>query len=210
MRFALCQHDLSKSVNERVPAIKDLRERGYRLYSEERGAQYQWYDSPNENKLRNVALSWMALDGHSRYYAVTPHLCDNFLGSKSPKIERKVYKYIFSWIPNKWPENWPATHTADILSTFLNRQLSPKELAASKTFADELILFTAGRNDRMKIQEFTQKKPVLNVFGRDGQWTVAIEGTGEFGLDAHCLQFWRDVAEATIEIGQGAWNGVAG
>ncbi|KAH8819383.1 Alpha/Beta hydrolase protein [Xylogone sp. PMI_703] len=210
LRYALDQPDMTHSINGRVPPTRNLRERCHELYSEPRGEKYKWYDSITDTKVPNTALSWMALDGHSRYYALTPPLSKNFLESKSTKqVTRTVYKYLFSWTPALWPKDWPASHTADILSIFLNKRLNPRDLVISKAFADELILFAARKQDRILLQRSVIDNPVFNVFNRDGKWEIRKEGTGEFGLDNECLEFWREVADATIEAGPEGWSEIS-
>ena len=151
----------------------------------------------------------MAFMGHTRYYAVTQLLSDTFIASKiSANKTRVVYKYIFSWTPTHWPSDWPATHTADLLPTFLYARLTPSDLAVSCTFADQLILFATGSQDRMKWRKFEANCRVFNVLNQDGSWELRKEGTGEFGLTKDHISLWSDATNAAIKAGRGSWIGM--
>jgi hypothetical protein len=151
----------------------------------------------------------MGLEGHARYYAVTQLLSKSFITSRSSSNKlREAYKYIFSWTPSQWPPGWPSTHTADILSTVLHRRLSSKDNAVSCTFADQLILFAAGRRERMEWRQFDLENPLFNVLTRLGEWELMEEGSGEFGLDEESILFWKEVVGCSIEAGQKGWTGI--
>jgi len=202
--------NLKATIEGRIPPVDDLRERAMRLYDETRANCYKWYDGPVPGTASNSALCWMALEGHARYYAGTELLSEGFIASHASSLRRRsAYKYILKWIPEYWPKNWPSTHTADILPTFLHKDLPRSDLVISQMFADELLFFAAGQPDRMKWHKFEADDRFFNVVNRKGCLELITEGRGEFGLDEECVSLWKDVIDASLQLGRQAWVGMS-
>lgn len=198
------------TINGRVPPVRNLRQKAEELYNTSKAEKFKWYSNPATNgRVSDSALCWMALESHARYYAVTQLLSKSFIDSRPASDKpREAYKYIFSWTPTQWPSGWPSTHTADILPTFIHKRLSTKDRAISCTFADELILFTAGRQEHMAWRKFEPDSFIFNVLTKAGRWELKEEGSGEFGLDEEHVQFWEEVVDSSIKLGQKGWTGI--
>lgn len=182
-----------------------------KLYGEQSPSGFMWFGEPDAKDKSLAALSWLALDSHARYYAVTQLLSESFVTSRSFSAHpRTMYKYIFSWVPQFWPKDWPATHTADILPMFLHRGLSLSELEVAHTFVDPLIYFAAGSKGDMLWKQYGADEHArkLNAIQRNGKWKVINEDSGEFGLRTEIVDLWRDVIEASLEIGMEGWDGI--
>ena len=201
------QPDLLASIDSRIPPSGNLRERARQLYGEL--SDFRWC-GVSPGKLCPGTGQWLTLEGHARYYAVTPLLSESFLSrqlSLSGK-QHAIYKYIFSWNTQHWPSDWPATHTADILPMFLHHSLSPEDLAVALTFADNLIAFSADETDQVDWSGYRLDDKCLNLLSSSGCWHVSVEGNGEFGLTPQIVNLWQDVVEATLEAGREGWVGM--
>ncbi|KAH8805133.1 Alpha/Beta hydrolase protein [Xylogone sp. PMI_703] len=196
-------------INGRVPPIKDLRGRVVDIYSASMVEKYKWYQRGISIGMSDDDLCWMALEGHAKYYAVTQLLSNTLINSKSAAGKKRVlYKYILCWTPKNWPQDCPATHTADILPTFLHKSFTSDDLKVAYTFADQLIFFAASSSERMTWRKFEGEDRMLNVLTRQGSWDIMKEGSGEFGLREECVRFWNDVVSASIKLGREGWPGI--
>jgi hypothetical protein len=168
---------------------------------------YSWYQSPEPMELKPGALSWMALDGHSRYYVPGRLLSKSFLMLTSPPAARQrvVYKYIFSWVSKNWPMNWPATHVADLLPMFLHKSLSADDIVIAQTFVDQIIRFAEGKQDEMAWQIYDPESWLSNVLRQDGGWEILTEGSGEFGLTDESVKLWQEVFHRCLT--EDGWEG---
>ncbi len=202
--------NIKSTIEGRIPPLYNLREKALSLYDRTRAGCYKWYDGPVLGTASESALCWMALEGHARYYAATELLSEGFITSRaSSGQKRAAYKYIMNWIPKYWPDNWPSTHTADILPTFLHKDLPVSDLVVSQTFTDGLLFFAAGQEDRMQWRKFEVDNRFFNVISRKGCLELITEGSGEFGLDERCRNLWKDVINASNQLGREAWIGMS-
>lgn len=179
------------------------------MYSESMDSNYQWYQAPTPSDLKPGSLSWMALDGHARYYVPGRLLAQSFVNSGR---DTAAYRYIFKWTPTQWPESWPATHTADLLPMLLHKSLSGKDIVAAQSFADQIILFASGATGEERdpgLQTYKQLTFWLsNVFDQDGTWKRQSQDEGEFGLTDEAVALWTDVFKACLDWEQTGWEGM--
>lgn len=178
-------------------------------YSEKMDNKYQWYQSQIPSDLEPGSLSWMALDGHARYYVPGRLLAQSFVNSPG---DTAAYRYIFKWTPTLWPDNWPATHTADLLPMFLHKSLTGKDMVAAQNFTDQIILFasgTGGEGGHTALQKFDESSSwASNVFERSGSWNAEDEVGSEFGLTDEAVALWTDVFKACLDWEQTGWEGM--
>ena len=168
---------------------------------------YQWYQSPEPSTLQPGSLSWLALDGHARYYVPGRLLAESFVNSAK---DTTTYRYIFKWTPTQWPENWPATHTADLLPMFVHKSLGGKDTEAARSFADQLILFASGaeKGKHLSLQRYDESSSwSSNIFDRDGSWVARRQDEGEFGLTDEAAALWTDVFKTCLDSEKTGWEG---
>jgi hypothetical protein len=201
---------LESTVNGRVPPTGNLRARAMEIYGESKASDFAWFGG-EDVKISPAALSWMALDSHARYYAVTQLLSTSFVTSSHlSNHPRKLYKYIFSWIPQFWPKGWPATHTADILPMFLHRALPESHMEVAYSFVDSLVYFATNEEAKMSWKQYKADEcdRKFNRIQRNGRWSVINQDSGEFGLRKDIVDFWRDSTQASLAVGMEGWEGM--
>ncbi|KAL1889488.1 hypothetical protein Sste5346_008866 [Sporothrix stenoceras] len=146
---------------------------------------YQWYQSPVPSELKPGALSWMALDGHARYYVPGRLLAQSFVNRSR---DTAAFRYIFS--------------------------LTGKDMKAAQNFADQIILFVsdmAGEDEGrgLVLQKFDKPSAwSSNEFDKGGNWTARHQDEGEFGLTDEAVALWTDVFKACLDWEQTGWHGM--
>ena len=190
-------------VNSRVPENSDLRRRALDLYNS--NTLLDNHESRTAHLIKGDDKAWMMFDEHSRYTAVNNLIIEAFLASS---VSRHLYRYHFYWTTHHWPSHWPATHTADILPLFLHK-LTKEEMKISLTFLDELLFFVTNNEQRMLWKQFDPDTRHCNRLDMQGQWQVIKEGTGEFGLTAEHMTFWKEVVREIVLTGKRGWPEMA-
>ena len=186
-------------IKSRIPPDPQLRSLATSLYTEQ---NLSYFESPDEI-LSDQQKHWMALDGHSRYYAPNYLYCDCF---RRLKPGNRVYRYLFGNRTVHWPASWPATHTSDILPTFLHRSLSEADFNAALTFVDQIITFVNGIEEELLLNLFDGEE-CCNILDLDGKWNVTRKLEEVAALSVERLKLWQAAIQKSLELRSEGWPG---